>query len=564
MAGGDEKARIDVELAGVAKVAADQKQIADGWAPVADAQKKVADGATKVDKAWSGLKSGIKSLAGDALRATQILQGISLAKGVDEARAMQQQVARFSMKTGESAQAVATKLDGLERRTLTSAPAMMGFAASLQSVTYDSQFATGSLGELGDIALSMGETLGEQLNFAETMRNGLGVTEQLTAEFDRLRGMAEELNLAGGIQAFRDTLVAAAGELQNVAINSDQARQKVLGLAAALSEGLKPGQAKTVVSGALSMMRNRANDLERVLGRDVLDKHGNLIDPSATMGQLKDYALKRQKEKGWSDRTLRQSLRAEFGVDLGSAIYSYDPKKAAQLGNRDAALNPSGATEARADAARASEGGKAIAGQLDRDQQLRHAGEVLLSASNKFHEVVGVWGALGTQIASQLGGGLFSSLLEGTGAAAVAGKAVSAGQAALAYGSQLGGSLLTGAGAGIASIGGVAATALGQLYAVSQLGEDSDTTGANWRSSHAQTLGAELAQQAIQAGDLQAVIGKAGNDEGVIKALLEALEKRQNETNGLLAQQIASAIAEVLHRAPLQVRMPSDPNKRTQ
>lgn len=534
----DDKARIEASLAGVEGINAGQKKIADGWKPVEEAQANVSKGAKALDGAWKGLKSGIKSLAGDALRATGILQGISLAKGVDEARAMQAATTRYAQKTGESASSLSSRLDGLEKRTLTSSPAMLSFSQALQAVTYDSSFATGSLGELGDIALSMGESLSDQLGFAETMRTGLGVTEQLTQEFDRLRGMADELGISGGIQSFRDALVSANSELEHIADNGEKARAKVEAMAAVLTAGFKPGQQKSVLTGTLSMLRNRATDIERVTGKQVLNDRGELMDPAGTLANLKRYSEARKKAKGWDDRTYRQAMRAEWGTDVAAAIMNYDPAKAAELAGKK---NWSPETAQKADDLRNTDAGKNVARQLDRDQQLRHAGEVLLDASNKFYEVVGVWGALGTQLAAQLGGSLLGSAMEALG---IGGATIGA--------------------AGTALVAGVGATAAGQLYAVSQLGQDRDQMGADWRKSHAATIGAELAQKAIAAGDMTAVMSQVNGNKSVLDELLMALEKRQSEANDLLAQQIAAGVAAEFHRAPIQVRMTKPANQADQ
>lgn len=543
----DDKARIEASLAGVEGINAGQKKIADGWKPVEEAQANVSKGAKALDGAWKGLKTGIKSLASDALRATGILQGISLAKGVDEARAMQAATTRYAQKTGESASTLSTRLDGLEKRTLTSSPAMLSFSQALQAVTYDSSFATGSLGELGDIALSMGESLSDQLGFAETMRTGLGVTEKLTGEFDRLRGMAEELGISGGIQSFRDALVSANSELEHIADNGDKARAKVEAMAAVLTAGFKPGQQKSVLTGTLSMLRNRATDIERVTGKQVLNDRGELMDPADTLANLKRYSEARKKAKGWDDRTYRQAMRAEWGTDVAAAIMNYDPAKAAELAGKK---NWSPETAQKADDLRNTPAGQNLARQLDRDQQLRHAGEVLLDASNKFFEVVGVWGALGTQLAAQLGGGVIGPLLEGLGLGAA-----------------------TKGAAGLASkvaMGGVGAALL-PITAMAAVGYYGyrDITGQN---SDARRVG-ELNKQ--NAADANAV-GMATPQYLRFKRQLEGTEAGKNlyspmepgqpiviDQSEILAavQNLPKELAGVLQQAPLKVRVNKHPNE---
>lgn len=543
----DDKARIEASLAGVEGINAGQKKIADGWKPVEEAQANVSKGAKALDGAWKGLKTGIKSLASDALRATGILQGISLAKGVDEARAMQAATTRYAQKTGESASTLSTRLDGLEKRTLTSSPAMLSFSQALQAVTYDSSFATGSLGELGDIALSMGESLSDQLGFAETMRTGLGVTEKLTGEFDRLRGMAEELGISGGIQSFRDALVSANSELEHIADNGDKARAKVEAMAAVLTAGFKPGQQKSVLTGTLSALRANATDIERVTGRQVLNKRGELIDPAQTLADVKSYIDKRAKAKGWNELTKRQATRAWLGADVTAAVENYDPAKAAELAGKK---NWSPETAQKADDLRNTPAGQNLARQLDRDQQLRHAGEVLLDASNKFFEVVGVWGALGTQLAAQLGGGVIGPLLEGLGLGAA-----------------------TKGAAGLASkvaMGGVGAALL-PITAMAAVGYYGyrDITGQN---SDARRVGELNKQNAAEAN----AVGMATPQYLRFKRQLEGTEAGKNlyspmepgqpiviDQSEILAavQNLPKELAGVLQQAPLKVRVNKHPNE---
>ena len=68
--------------------------------------------------------------------------------------------------------------------------------------------------------------------------------------------------------------------------------------------------------------------------------------------------------------------------------------------------------------------------------------------------------------------------------------------------------------------------------------EDRDQMGAKWRSKQANTIGAELAQQAITAGDVTAVWGKAQGAEQQA-ALMEALLKKFDQINATLQGQAA-------------------------
>lgn len=84
--------------------------------------------------------------------------------------------------------------------------------------------------------------------------------------------------------------------------------------------------------------------------------------------------------------------------------------------------------------------------------------------------------------------------------------------------------------------------------------------GQEWLNKQAPTLGAELAQQAVKAGDLMPVIGKAGGDKEVIAAMLAMLETRLGELPDKLGRQVSAGIASEFRRAPLVVQQRPNPN----
>ena len=119
--------------------------------------------------------------------------------------------------------------------------------------------------------------------------------------------------------------------------------------------------------------------------------------------------------------------------------------------------------------------------------------------------------------------------------------------------------VLATSGLGLSAAVGVGSLAL-QGGVLNEIGQDRETMGKDWRSKHAQTLGGELAQQAIQRGDLTPVIGKAGGDKEVIAAMLTTLEGSLDKLPSAMAQQVAAGIAAELKRAPLKAIIPQDPN----
>jgi hypothetical protein len=140
------------------------------------------------------------------------------------------------------------------------------------------------------------------------------------------------------------------------------------------------------------------------------------------------------------------------------------------------------------------------------------------------------------------------------------------GQLALSGAKAVGGAglkALGAAGAGTAALaaGVTASFAAPAIGVLAEVGEDREKMGAKYRSSHAQVLGSELAQQAIQRGDLTPVIGRTGGDKEVLAAVLTSLEGKMDMLNETLKSQVAAGIAAELKRAPLKVQLPQNPNQ---
>ena len=522
-----EKARIEAELVG-------GQQVEQGAARMDAALGKV--GATASSKLGGALKtvgSAIGGLVSDGLRAAGVLQTISLANAVEDAKRLDLATAKLGQSAGVSGSILKSNFDAVEKKTLTSSVAMAEFSRSLGRATYDGKFAADSVAALGEEALAVGRDLGDELPIAVALR-GLGVeAKSLPAELGRIRDMAEQVSTIGGPVALKDTLAALGPELARVSAQTPEARAKLEALVAVLGKGLKPEQVKAVGAAALGTIRSRAMDIERVTGQRVLDDSGQLVDPAETLKNLKRLADKRFGTKNTEAK--RRALMADFGQDLGLAIYRTDFGEVDKVA---ASAQDRGRTAAEAERFRQSKEGKRIEAGLAKDQALRGVGAKLAGVHDTLVDTLGVPGALGVEL---VGGQVALS-----GAKALAGKVLSGGVSA--------------AGAGSAALGGaLAGTAAAQLYAVSTLGEDRDVMGARYRNQRAQVLGSELAQQAIAAGSVLPVIGRAGGDKDIQAATMEALLAKFDQLNATLQGQ-AQAYAEAMGRKVLKVAMPADPN----
>lgn len=521
-----EKATIQAELIGGSAVAAEAQKIEGSLNKVGAAGGKLGGAMRTVGGALTDIISG-------GLKAAGVFQTISLAKAVEDVKQLDLATAKLGQSAGVSGTILRGSFDAAEKKTLTGAVAMADLARQLGKVTYDGGFAAGSIATLGEEALAVGRDLGDELPLAVALRD-LGITaEKLPAELGRVRDIAEQVSTVGGHVAFKDTLAALSPLLSGVATDSDEARTRLEALIAVLGKGLKPEQAKQAGAAALQQIRSRALDIERATGRRVIDDKGQLIDPTQSLADLKRLADRRF---GKNTEAKRRALMSDFGQELGLAIMRTD------LGEVDrvaASARDKGKTGAEAERFRQSKEGKRIEAGLAKDQALRGVGDKLVGVHDTLVSNLGVTGALGAELVG--------------------------GQVALAGAKYAGGKLLAGgvtaAGLGTAAaVAGGAALMAGQVGAVASLGEDRDVMGAKWRSKQANTIGAELAQQAIAAGDVTAVWGKAKGEEQQTAMMEVLLALRETLTSGSLVKAQAEAYAEAIHRRPLKTLAMPDPN----
>lgn len=531
-----EKASVEVSLDGTDAAVSDAKRLDS---TLSNMGRSAADSTRKA-------AGGLLSMAGGALKAASALQGLSIANAIGDAKALDLATAKLGQSAGVSGARLQASFDQAEKKTLASSMAMTEFSRALGRASYDGKFAVGSISALADEALAVGRDLGDELPLGLAMQR-LGVTtEALPGELGRVRDMAERLGTVGGPAALRDTLAALSPQLDNVATASDESRAKLEALVAVMGKGLKPGQAQAVAGDALSMIKRRALDIERLTGKRVLDDKGQVIDPTAALAEVQ--RLGRKNFKGNKEAERRAAI-SEYGAELGSMIVNTD---FSQVGKLASSAKDRGKTAAEAEDYRNTPEGRRQAAELAKQQALRSAGSPILGVFDTLTEKLGPTGSM---VATYLGGktleyagGKVLAMGSGTTATGGAGTGLATGL----------GTLVT-SGLGISAALGVGSLAL-QGGVLNEIGQDRDSMGKDWRRSHAQTLGSELAQQAIQRGDLSTAVSRAGGDKDVIAAMLTTLEGSLEKLPAAMAQQVAAGIAAELHRAPLKVSVPKNPN----
>lgn len=543
----DEKAVIPVALAGGAEVEQGLSRIEKAFSKVGSA---IASNAVPALKSVGGAIGGLLS---DGLRAAGVLQTISLANAVEDTKRLDLATAKLGQSAGVSGSILKSNFDAVEKKTLTSSVAMAEFSRSLGRATYDGKFAADSVAALGEEALAVGRDLGDELPIAVALR-GLGVeAKSLPAELGRIRDMAEQVSTIGGPVALKDTLAALGPELARVSAQTPEARAKLEALVAVLGKGLKPEQAKAVGAAALSTIRSRALDIERVTGKRVLDDNNELIDPTETLKDLKRLADRKYGKKNTEAK--RRALMTEFQADLGLAIYRTDFGEVDKVA---ASAQDRGRTAAEAERFRQSKEGKRIEAGLAKDQAMRGVGAKLAGVHDTLVDKLGVTGALGVELVGGQAALAGAKYLGGKVLASAAGSAAGGTTAASGTGllsAAMGTTVGAVAGFGLAG----AAASIPQLALMAQYGEDRGTMGKRYISERAQLLGKDIAAAAVVQGDVTKVIGRAGGDKDIQAATMEALLAKFDQLNATLQGQ-AQAYAEAMGRKVLKVAMPADPN----
>lgn len=455
----------------------------------------VIGGLGQIKSAGGAISGALKNVVTDGLRAAGVFQAISLASAVEDAKKLDATTARLGQSSGSSVGALQAKFAGLEQKLLTSAPALADFTQQLGRTTYDSKSATAAVEGLGLEALATGKTLSEEMALGETLRSGLGVIGETTAELDRLRAMAGAVETIGGPAAFQNSLITLRSQLEGVETKSDSARAKLEAFVAATGKGLKPGAQAGAAGGLLSFFKSRSLDIERLLKRRVINDAGELIDPAAIARDLKKVS---DKLHGGRKEEQRRALINTYGLEGGLAMFRGDFSDVDSLAN----LKGTGQTAAAAQRFRETDAAKRIEFEVGKQSAMRAIGSKFLGVHDSLVGGLGTGGALGVElVGGHLGAkglGKLSTMFGGGGAGAAAEvaklgdaartttqaltsiAAIDAEASAAAGGlTKLSGALI---GAGGLVVG--AASAALQLKVLSEIGQDRDEMGKQWRKDH--------------------------------------------------------------------------------
>ena len=343
----EDRAVISAEMDGAGKVIADAKKISGA---LRGAEKDAAATAKAAEKAGDST-GGLRGLGAeaDALRsklnpqallggvlggfvASGIGQVMSLVSAAaDKAQSFGETTSRTARRAGLDLGALRATVKGNETATLQGADAQADFVAALAKTSYNGKGAMASLRSVGYAATASGRDLSELVPVVASIQDGLNVKGDVGDELQRLGDLAQRLKSIGGPQALQDGIAALRPALQQINIAGAGARANLEAFFAVLSSNRRPGAAQSVVSGAIGLIKGRSTDVERTLKRNVINDDGEVEKPLEVLEDLQKHLRNRYKGNKAAQR--RASI-AEFGPELGTAIYATDFGKVKEEGLR--------------------------------------------------------------------------------------------------------------------------------------------------------------------------------------------------------------------------------------
>jgi hypothetical protein len=409
-----------------------------------------------VSNAFRGVGKAVGDAVGGAItdvgRLITASAAINLSGARQQAIQLEEGYTRAGIAGRRSFQDVAGGVERTSKAILEQPDRVLAWGNAVGRLTYNYQGLEKAAEAAGKEGIADNQSLGDLQGFTVTLRNVLGVSGDTADALARVRGQAEKLGTVGGAAALRDQIEAASGALSQFASNTDQQRNKITALVGVLGQGLKPVQAQQVQQSVLGRISSDPIGIQRFLGRNILDKQGQIEDPAKV---IQDVVTKVEKTYGpQARRVLQQNFGAVAGAQLDNL---FKGGKFDEIG-KVAQAGPSQQADTAQRQLVESAAGRRTANELEKQRKLREsvsgdsligkASDAIGKAAAKNPLLTGAGAAVGTRLlgigVSKLAGTVF-----GGGAAAGAGAGTGA----------------TAGTAGAGAAGTVAAAGLGTLAA---------------------------------------------------------------------------------------------------
>ncbi len=463
--------------------------ISDAWQGLGGKITSAVGGAVR------SVGSSVSTLAQDSIRLATALGNVSLASAVGQARTLDETLGRMATGRGVQLAELGEKLTKASKGILVGEPAIAAEARGISTLTGDLRGALDAMEGLGEEAIATGRSAEEMAPLGVVLHNVLGVAGDTREELGKLRAQADAVGTVGGPEQLERQIESLGGTLSGFSAKTDDARNRLTAFVGVLGAGLSPNIAGKVQQAVLGQLQGRALEINRTLGRDILDENGDVTDPASV---LRDLA-KSMSRRGLHGRRALLGWRRYLGNQAGSRVYNaleggeLSEQAIAEL----AGVTPSNEAHDRAQQFPNSGAGRRLGVQLANERAMRGVAEPLLDAQTAWgqafsgHPVESIIGAnlassvamsVAKQVGSALsgaGGGGSVATATGTGTAAAGALAGTAEAAELAEGA-----LLT-AGSALTPFAVALAGATLQLSALADVGQDRDQMGADWRREHA-------------------------------------------------------------------------------
>lgn len=210
------------------------------------------------------------------------------------------------------------------------------------ALTRDTEHLTEVTEQIGVTQQRTGLSTGELTEYFAALRRGIGTTgPELERTTEAVRMLALANHTAGGERGMIDLMESLSGQLEQIGPQTDAAKDKILALVGALSQGRTRGQARTTAGAALSALEGVDRQLlMNTIRENPYDPVTDTIkDPVDAMLKVKQSVFKRWKDPGARWRILTKT----FPGGAGAALWRGDFDKAVDQAHTVQAMRDTGA-----------------------------------------------------------------------------------------------------------------------------------------------------------------------------------------------------------------------------
>lgn len=320
--GSGDRAEVRLGATGADDVIRDAESIKSAYVgaagAISDAWKDMGGRMGLVGSGIKAIGSSITTLTQDTIRLATAANNISLARAVDSARSFDDTLGRIVASKGVQLADLNTKLTATSKAILVGEPAIAAEARAISGLTGDFRGAMEAMQGLGEEAIATGRSADDMAPLGVVLKNVLGVAGDTREELGKIRSQADALGNIGGAATFERQIEALGGVLEGFSAKTDSARNRLTAFAGVLAHGLTPNVAGKVQQQTLGALEGSALEINRTLGRDILDENGNVGDPSKV---IRDLAASMQRRGLTGQRALR-GWRRYLGNQAGSRVYN--------------------------------------------------------------------------------------------------------------------------------------------------------------------------------------------------------------------------------------------------